>query len=442
MIEVEEIHKVLIAGGTGSREHSLGWKIKKDNPEVEVLFSPGHAASEKVGPSVKLDASPDQLEAYGIELQDFAEKEKIDLTIVGPDDLVASGIGDLFRLNNQAIFCPSWAAARLESSKAWAFEFMMRHGIPTAPGQVFKDRENALNAFNYYHWGEDEFVIKKDGLERGKGVYLPSTKAEARDIVGELFDKGAQKLLFQQKLYGKEVSIQAFSDGKNVLQTIPTTDYKRFAEGQPNTGGIGCFGPTSFVSPEDLDFIQERILIPTINGMTREKYPFVGLLYPGLMITPDGPKVIEFNARFGDPECEILMRLMKTNLLEVVCDTLNGRLDQTKIEYNEGAALGIVLASEGYPIGEKGKRRRIYGSKKLNPHEVVDFWAGIESDKGQLYALPNKRVGILTALEETIQSASLVVNSAIGKDSHDSGVWFPGIQYRKDIGLDATIPQS
>ncbi len=416
--------KILIIGG-GGREHALAWKIKQ-SPQVEKIFiAPGNAGTAEVGENVAIPISD-----IG-ELAQFALKSQIDLTVVGPDDALAAGIVDAFLEKNLKIWGPVKAASKIEWSKSFAKELMSRQNIPTAHYKTFTDYNLA------WAYIKPQFlpvVIKASGLALGKGVTICHTMEEAEEVLRDLMinktlGQAGTEVVIEQFLQGPEFSIHAFCDGENFKLLPPAQDHKSIFNGDkgPNTGGMGTIAPLPWVSQELLNEVAEKIVKPTLEGLKKLGSPFVGLLYPGLMLTKEGPKVIEFNARFGDPETQSLMRLLKTDLLEILEACVDGNLDKLNIEWNNKYACCIALASGGYP-GKYEKGLPISGIEEASKMEnVIVFHAGTKISDDQLVTNGGRVLGVSvtadnlkSALDKAYEAAKLI--------------HFDGMHYRTDIG--------
>lgn len=418
--------------GSGGREHALGWKLKQSPQVGKIYFAPGNGGTHQLGENINI-------KAFEIEkLLQFCVKNKVDLTIVGPEDPLALGIVDLFEKKGLQIFGPSKKAARLESSKAWSAEFMKKYNIPQPAFYTFSNYEDACSFINTHD--VSRFVIKASGLALGKGVILPQTKKEALETIKKImidkeFGQAGDEVVIQEKISGPEISVMSISDGKTVIPLLPAQDHKRIFDNDkgPNTGGMGAYAPVPLVTKKLMKEIQKTILQPTIDGMRKEKCPFKGILYAGLMITKNGPKVLEYNVRFGDPEVQPLITLLKSDLFPLFSSCINEKLKKTKIFFNKSASICVVLASKGYP-GKYNKGERIFGlEKKYNSHTYV-FHAGTTVYNHEVVTNGGRVLGV-TAWGKDIREAIKTAYSAIGK----KGVYFKGMQYRKDIGRKAII---
>lgn len=338
--------KVLIVGG-GSREHALVWKMLLSPQVDQVYCAPGNAGTGILAYNVPVSATNVQA------LADWAAINGIDLTIVGPERPLVEGIVDTFQRSGLRVFGPTARAAAIEGSKAWTKELLTKYGIPTPHADVltdFSEAETALDRCSF------PIVVKADGDAAGKGVVVAPDRTTALAALkgfmvdGTVGNAGARVLL-EEFLEGVELSVLAFTDGKNIVPMAPACDYKRVGDGDagPNTGGMGAYARPRFATPELMETIQKTVLEPTIAAMASEGVPYSGVLYAGLMITADGPKVLEYNCRFGDPEAQVVLPLLKTDLVDIVQAVIDGRLAETPIEWDDRACCGVVLASEGYP---------------------------------------------------------------------------------------------
>jgi len=418
---------ILIIGG-GGREHALAWKIAR-SPLVEKLYcAPGNPGIAHGAACVALGVNEiDQLAA-------FAEEHAIDLTVVGPEDPLAHGIVDRFARRGLRIFGPSVAAARLEASKVFAKDFMRRRGIPTARYAEFDEPEAAIA---HVKRQGAPIVIKADGLAAGKGVTVArdvdaAIQAIREAMVAKVFGEAGAKVVVEECLVGEEASILAFSDGKTVVPMIPSQDHKPVHDGDrgPNTGGMGAYSPTPVVTPEILDQAIRQILRPCVEGMAQEGAPYTGVLYAGLMLTESGPKVVEFNCRFGDPEAQVVLPQMESDLVPALMACSDGTLDRTPVVWKDGACVTVVMASGGYPKAyEKGKP--IFGIEEAERDPaVVVFHAGTKRD-GAALVTNGGRVLNVTATGPDIASTIDTAYAGVRK------IAFEGAHYRRDIGAKA-----
>lgn len=417
---------VLIVGG-GGREHALAWKIAQ-SPKVTALFcAPGNPGTAQVATNVNLQA--DDLDG----LLQFALDQSIDLTVVGPEQPLVLGLADRFQAKGLKVFGPSAKAAQLEGSKAFSKNLMQKYGIPTAAYAAF-DHADAARA---YLKGKGPQVVKADGLAAGKGVFVCADEAGAVDAVrrimnDKIFGESGNRIIIEERLEGQEVSLLAFTDGTTVLPMEVAQDHKPAFDGDtgPNTGGMGACSPAPVFTPELKQQVIDRVMLPAVNGMRAEGIPYQGVLYAGLMITADGPKVLEFNARFGDPETQPIMMRMDSDIVPVLEASANGTLDTCSLEWKPGAAVCVVMASEGYP-GSYDKGRPISGLDQANSLPGVSvFHAGTKQD-GDIIVTNGGRVLGVTALGGNVQMAIVKAYQAVGK------IKWPGVHYRTDIGQKA-----
>ncbi len=415
--------KVLLIG-SGGREHAIAWKLAQ-SPKIRQLFTiPGNPGTAEFGENISGDVQDISfIVKKAIEL-------KIDLVIVGPEVPLDKGLADELNKAGLAVFGPERAGAQLEASKAFSKAFMKRHNIPTAKFEVFEDLEKALSFINTIDY---PFVIKASGLAAGKGVFLPDSLEEAHDILAEImqkekFGKAGNQVVIEERLFGAEVSVLAFTDGKNLVIMPPAQDHKRLLENDqgPNTGGMGVFAPTPKATPEVMNDVMDKVLKQTIAGLKAEGIPYNGVLYAGLILTDDGIKVLEFNCRFGDPETQVILPLLESDLLEITEACANGKLSEIKdqIKWKKGAAVCVVLASDGYP-GSYKKGKHITGVYQLGNTQI--FHAGTILREGQLVTNGGRVLGV-TAVDNDIPSAAKKAYQELEK------IKFEGMQYRKDIG--------
>lgn len=420
--------KVLVVGG-GGREHALVWKIAQSPRVREIFCAPGNAGIASLAHCVSIGAE----DVRG--LVDFASREKIDLTVVGPEAPLTLGIVDEFSAAGLAIFGPSARAAAIEGSKVFAKQLMAKYGIPTADFAVFAEPAAARR---YISQKGAPIVVKADGLAAGKGAVVCRTVEEALFAVEEIMVKGVfgeagRQVVVEEFLEGEEASVLAFTDGETVIPMLPAQDHKQVYDGDrgPNTGGMGAYAPAPVCTPEVMRAVEEQILRPAVRAMAREGRPYRGVLYAGLMITPQGPKVLEFNARFGDPEAQPLLVLMASDLVEVMEAVLEGRLAETQVRWHEGAAVCVVLASGGYP-GPYRKGLPISGLEEAASRhpDVVVFHAGTALAEGKVVTAGGRVLGV-TARAASIEEAIARAYAAAGEIS------FEGMHYRRDIGQKA-----
>ena len=417
--------KVLVIGG-GGREHAICWKLAKSPKVTELVCAPGNAGIAEVARCVDIGVM--DFEKMG----DFAQKEAFDLVVVGPDDPLAAGIVDVLEEGGLRVFGPRKNAAILEGSKAFSKDLMKKYGIPTAAYETFDSPEAALA---YLETAKIPVVLKADGLALGKGVLICNTREEAREGVKTLmmdkqFGHAGDRIVAEEFLTGREVSVLAFVDGKTFRVMTSAQDHKRAKDGDQglNTGGMGNFSPTPFYTKEVDDFCRKYIFQPTVDAMAAEGREFKGVIFFGLMLTPEGPKVLEYNARFGDPEAQVVLPRMENDMVEVVEACIDGRLDQIDLKFKEDAAVCVVLASDGYPVSyEKGLPIRGLENFKGKDGYYV-FHAGTKfGPEGQVLTNGGRVLGV-TALGKDLKEAR--------KNAYEAVDWvdFDNKYYRHDIG--------
>lgn len=393
--------KVLVVG-SGGREHAIVWSLKK-NANIEKIYCvPGNAG-------IGLDAECVPIGAMEFDkLVDFAKKENIDFTIIGMDDPLVGGVVDAFEKEGLRVFGPRKNAAIIEGSKAFSKDLMKKYGIPTAKYESFTDYEEAKK---YLDSQEMPIVIKADGLALGKGVLICMTREEAEEGLKEImldkkFGSAGNAVVIEEFLQGPEVSVLSFCDGKTVVPMVSAQDHKRALDGDKglNTGGMGTFSPSVFYTEEMNEECMKTIFQPTVDAMAKEGRPFVGILYFGLMLTKDGMKVIEYNARFGDPETQVVLPRLKTDLLEIMEACVDGKLADMNIEWYDNAAVCVVLASGGYPV-EYEKGFEIKGLDEIKKYNnIVVFHAGTAEKDGKLVTNGGRVLGI-TGIGDNINEA-------------------------------------
>lgn len=412
--------KVMVIG-SGAREHALVWKLRQSPLVRDIFAAPGNAGTSAIATNISV--SPDDLQA----LARVAQQYRIDLTVVGPEAPLAAGIVDVFEGMGLTIFGPSKAASQLEASKIFAKTLMQRYSIPCARGSSFTRRQDAVDFISKM---PPPVVVKADGLAAGKGVVVASSKEEAMAAVDDFMvkktlGKAGEKVIVEECLTGREVSLLAFSDGRSLLPMVPACDYKRALDGDmgPNTGGMGSYSPPTFFSQPDIDYVCRNIMEPVIQGLANEGSPYRGVLYAGLMVTPDGPKVLEFNVRFGDPETQVILPRLKGDLAEIMLASVQGKLAGKQAEWSTDAAVGVVLASGGYP-GKYQTGLPISGLDQVDS-DVVVFHAGTSKKNGIVTA--GGRVLTVVAGGPSIAAARSKVYASIPL------IQFEGCHYRKDI---------
>jgi phosphoribosylamine--glycine ligase len=417
----------LLVIGAGGREHALAWKLASSPRVQKVFVAPGNGGTAREG-GVENVAITD-FEA----LADFAAREQIQLTVVGPEAPLAAGVVDLFRARGLRIFGPTKAAAQLESSKAFAKSFLVRHGIPTAAYESFTD---ARAAHAYVDARGAPIVVKADGLAAGKGVVVATTAAEAhaaidRILVDRTMGEAGTKLVVEEFLDGEEASFIVLVDGERSLSLATSQDHKRLRDGDegPNTGGMGAYSPAPVVTPALHARIVREIVTPTVRGMAKDGIPYSGFLYAGVMIDRAGnPKVLEFNCRLGDPETQPILMRLKSDLLPLLEHALDGKLDRIEAEWDRRAALGVVLAAANYPETPR-KGDAIVGIPPA-AEDCHVFHAGTELAGGKLVT-SGGRVLCVTALGDSVKMAQKRAYETV------AAIRFDGMQYRRDIGYRA-----
>lgn len=418
--------KVLIIGGDG-RAHALAWKCAQNPDVAKVYVAPGNPGTAM---EAKVENVPIPVTGLS-ELLEFALTKKIDITVVSPEGPLALGIVDYFRAHGLKIFGPTKDAARLETSKAYAKGFMQRYDIPTADYQIFTDAERART---YVEEHDVPIVIKADGLAAGKGVVVATSLKEAHDAIDMLMVDGAldgagKTIVIEECLAGQEASfIVMVDENGHILPLATSQDHKRLFDGDqgPNTGGMGAYSPAPVVTPAVHDQIMEEIVMPTVRGMIKDGYPYVGFLYVGLMIGPDGrARTLEFNCRMGDPETQPILMRLKSDLVELIGHALAGTLDQTEADWDPRPALGVVLAAAGYPNSPR-KGDVIEGVPPQTPISKT-FHAGTSMKDGKL-VVSGGRVLCVTALGDDHYAAQQLVYEVA------SQIHFTGMQFRHDIG--------
>lgn len=419
--------RVLVVGG-GGREHVLVWKLLQ-SPRVQKVFcAPGNAGIAGLAECVPIPA--DDIDA----LLSFALDNEVELTVVGPEAPLTAGIIDAFAAAGLAAFGPCKAAARLEGSKAFAKEIMDKYKIPTAESRTFTDADSALA---YLREKGVPIVVKADGLAAGKGVVVAASLAEAEEAVRRImlereFGDAGNRVVIEEFLDGEEVSVLAFTDGNTVIPMVSSQDHKAAYDGDtgPNTGGMGAYSPAPVLTWELLAQVEEQILRPTISGLRAEGITFAGVLYAGLMITKTGPKVLEYNVRFGDPECQAVLPRLQSDLTDIMLSVINRCLHQQEIRWHNNHTACVVMASGGYP-GPYEKGKEIMGlDEAAQMKGVYVFHAGTETKGGKTVTAGGRVLGV-TAWCDTLQGALDKAYGAVEK------ITFEGAHYRSDIGQKA-----
>jgi len=422
--------RVLVIGN-GGREHALAWKLAQGQRVSEVFVAPGNGGTARDARLQNVAIAPTDAKA----LADFAAEQKVALTVVGPEAALAAGVVDEFRARGLRIFGPTKAAAQLESSKAFAKDFMQRHGIPTAAYETFSD---AAAAHAYVDQRGAPIVIKADGLAAGKGVVVAMTLQEAHEAIawilednklGVAHNEGGARVVIEEFMQGEEASFIVVCDGRHVVPLATSQDHKRLRDGDqgPNTGGMGAYSPAPVVTPNVHARVMQDIIQPTIAGMARDGHPFTGFLYAGLMIDEQGqPRTVEFNTRMGDPETQPILMRLKSDLFELLMHATDGTLDQVELQWDRRVALGVVLAAEGYPLAPR--KGDALAGLPADEDEAMVFHAGtVQAEDGKLVT-SGGRVLCVTALGESARTAAQRAYELA------AGIEFAGKQSRSDIG--------
>lgn len=424
--------KILVIGG-GGREHALAWKLAQSPKATKVFVAPGNGGTALAGGKLENLPITDV-----VALCEWAQEEKVGLTVVGPEAPLAAGVVDEFRAHGLKIFGPTRAAAQLESSKAFSKAFMKRHGIPTAAYETFTD---PAAAHAYIDKLGAPIVVKADGLAAGKGVVVAMTLQEAHEAVdfmlvdnkfGVQHNEGGARVVIEEFLSGEEASFIVLVDGKNVCALATSQDHKRLKDGDagPNTGGMGAYSPAPVVTADVHARVMREIILPTVRGMEKDGVPFSGFLYAGLMIDAQGqPKTLEFNTRMGDPETQPIMMRLKTDLVEVLLAAVDGKLDQVELEWDRRPALGVVMAAAGYP--EAPRKGDVIAGLPAEADDAMVFHAGSQLDADGKPRTSGGRVLCVTALADSLRLAQQRVYDVV------RGIHFDGMQYRSDIGYRA-----
>lgn len=415
--------KILVVGG-GGREHTILWKLAQSPKKPELYCAPGNGGISQIATCVDIAAT--DIEA----MVAFAKREKMELVVVAPDDPLAMGMVDALEAEGIRAFGPRKNAAIIEASKAFSKELMKKYHIPTAEYETFSDAEKALE---YVKTAKIPLVVKADGLALGKGVLICKTRQEAEQAVRQVmlektFGAAGNTVVIEEFLEGPEVSVLTFTDSHTILPMASAQDHKRARDNDEglNTGGMGTFSPTPKYTPEIQRQVEQEIIRPTVDALNAEGRPFKGVIFFGLMLTKDGPKLLEYNARFGDPEAQSVLFRMKNDLLEIFEAVIEERLSEVTLEFEPGAAVCVVMASGGYPEHyEKGKE--ISGLEEVSDGVVV-FHAGTKLENGKFYTSGGRVLGVV-AKGADMQAARKIAYENVEK------IHFEGAQYRKDIGI-------
>jgi phosphoribosylamine--glycine ligase len=416
----------ILVVGSGGREHALVWALKRSPRVQEIHVAPGNGGMHELATVAPIAAEDVTT------LVDYARQQRFDLTVIGPEVPISLGLTDALQAAGLKVFAPSQKAARLESSKAFAKDFMSQNHIPTAEYAIFEDYV-AAQAYLERHGAP--VVIKASGLAAGKGAVVCATMEEARETLRlmmqeRIFGSAGQCVVIEERLKGQEVSILAFCDGRTVAPMLPSQDHKAAYDHDkgPNTGGMGCYAPVHWVDDKLMRRIQATVLQPTVDAMRRAGTPYVGVLYAGLMVSGDDFRVLEFNCRFGDPETQVILPLLKTDLATVLEACVEGRLDQVALEWSSGASVCVVMASGGYP-GRYGSGYAIEGLDEVAalPNTVV-FHAGTQREGERILTAGGRVLGV-TAWAENLPSAIKAAYVAVER------IHWPKVMFRRDIGL-------
>jgi phosphoribosylamine--glycine ligase len=417
--------KVLVVGG-GGREHAIVWKLSQSPKVNQIYCAPGNPGIAELAECISIPVSDIE------KLADFAKKKQIDLTFVGPEEPLSKGIVNYFKQQGLAIYGPSKEAALIEGSKAFAKELMMKYHIPTAKYAAFTNYEDARS---YVRREGAPIVIKADGLAAGKGVVVAKNLEEAEEALLNMmkevsFGSAGARVVIEEYLEGEEMTLLAFVNGTTVKPMIPAQDHKPVYDGDkgPNTGGMGTYAPLPHIDPSIVERIIQEIVQPTAKAMVKENCPFEGILYTGLMLTNDGPKVIEYNARFGDPETQVVLQLLETDLLEILVASLSGELENIEVKWKDKSAVCVIMSSAGYP-GPYEKGQVIKGLDQVYTPTFV-FHAGTTEMDGEIITNGGRVLGI-TAVGDHLKEARDLAYQSVEK------VNFLGAHYRSDIGSKA-----
>ena len=415
--------KILVVGG-GGREHTILWKLAQSPKKPELYCAPGNGGISQIATCVDIAATDIE------KMVAFAKQEKMDLVVVAPDDPLAMGMVDALEAEGIRAFGPRKNAAIIEASKAFSKELMKKYHIPTAEYETFSDAEKALE---YVKTAKIPLVVKADGLALGKGVLICKTRQEAEQAVRQVmlekaFGAAGNTVVIEEFLEGPEVSVLTFTDSHTILPMASAQDHKRARDNDEglNTGGMGPFSPTPKYTPDIQQQVEREIILPTVDALNAEGRPFKGVIFFGLMLTKDGPKLLEYNARFGDPEAQSVLFRMKNDLLEIFEAVIEERLSEVTLEFEPGAAICVVMASGGYPEHyEKGKE--ISGLEEVSDGVAV-FHAGTKLENGKFYTSGGRVLGVV-AKGADMQAARKTAYENVRK------IHFEGAQYRKDIGI-------
>ncbi|MEX0776766.1 MAG: phosphoribosylamine--glycine ligase [Phycisphaeraceae bacterium] len=418
--------------GSGGREHALGWKLAQSKRCGTLYFAPGNAGTSAVGVNVPLKV--DKVDTKTADAIDyFCRQEQIELIVIGPEDPLAEGLADRLVRPGRYVFGPVQAAARLEADKAWCKQVMRAASVPTAEARIFTDADAATT---YVQQHETPVVVKAAGLAKGKGVIVCSDANEAAHAVkvvmrDRAFGDAGATCVIEERLVGQELSVLALVDGRNIFVLDPAQDHKQVGEGDsgPNTGGMGSYSPTPLVDDALMTLIQREVLVPMVDALRRDGVVYQGVLYAGLMLTAGGPKVLEFNCRFGDPETQALMMRLRGDLVDIMIATCIGKLDEVDLSWDPRHCCCVVMASGGYP-GDYEKGKPISGLDAAAAMEGVQvFHAGTSRNRQGQIVTAGGRVLAVCAMGDSLKAAQQRANAAC------AAIHFDGAHYRKDIGF-------
>ena len=416
--------------GSGGREHAIAWRISRSDSVDKLFVSPGNPGTASVGKNVLIEKGHQKI-------ADFCLSENIDLVVIGPEQPLVEGLADFLRSRNVKVFGPDRKAAEIEGHKSFAKQLMVKYSVPTA-GYMEFDKEHFNDASEYLGNVSYPVVLKADGLAAGKGVIICSNKTEADNALKEIFldnvfgDAG-NKIIIEEFLDGEEASILAVTDGDDFILLPSSQDHKRIGENDTgkNTGGMGAYSPAPVIDKQMQERVSREIIRPVLDGLKEEGRKFSGCLYAGLMITAEGPKVVEFNCRFGDPETQAVLPLVKGDFLKLLYSAASGKLDKESVTFSEGTAVCVVAASGGYP-GSYPKGFEISGLGEYDSGQIIIFHAGTSEKDGKIVTAGGRVLGVTAVLEENdLQKARTLAYGAL------NNIKFEGIYFRRDIGMKA-----
>ncbi len=419
--------------GSGGREHSISLKLSESKTVKNIYVIPGNPGTKNIAKNVQIKPENQK------EIVKFCSEQKIDLVIIGPEKPLTDGLADLLRQSGFYVFGPSKEAARIEGEKSFAKNLMKKYSVPTAEFEIFT-KENYENAVTYLHAVNYPIVIKANGIAAGKGVIIADTFEDAREalkecLINSSFGSAGDTVVIEEFMTGQEASIFAITDGEDFILLPAVQDHKRIHDGDKgkNTGGMGAYAPTPFVTKEIENFVAEKIIRPTLDAMKIEGKPFNGCLYCGLMLTPQGPKVVEYNCRFGDPETQVVLPLLDGDFFDLIYSAAKGKINKESVHYNDGSAITVVLASRGYPdSSESGVE--IQGLEKFPIQAVHVIHAGTKEADGKIFTNGGRVLNIVSAINTNdLKLCKEKVYQVIPE------IYFDGMQYRKDISDKALI---